>query len=265
MKRFITILVLIIYSGASNAQLGDLFRKLGAIVDSIPSAPRVNQNSERNAVKPESSVQDSQSKSNAESNSGVGNISPSPSQIQFRSSIEKRSEPDSVNRGQSGTQNQEKLLFSEAISLIQNLSPDLASKDRLKIYENALQKVDTIIDEYGHTDIGLTLKLTGRFSNFDYNVIQQRYGTELTSFYMTTCEVSPSAICQGFVSLKDGVDSCKTANSFNELRIAHLNIINSMITFGEQEKNRELYKYAKMNYYACKKRASDINEDAWFR
>jgi hypothetical protein len=262
MKRFITILVLMIYSGASNAQLGDLFRKLGAIVDSIPSAPRENQNSERNAVKPDSSVQDLPSKSNTESNSGVGNISPSPSQIQFRSSIERRSEPDSVNRVQSGTQNQEKVLLSEAISLIQNLSPDLASKDRLKIYENALQKFDTIIDEYGHTDTGLTLKSTGRFGNFDYNVIQQRYGAELTSFYMKTCEVSPSAICQGFVSLKDGVDSCKTANSFNELRTAHLNIINSMIIFGEQEKNPGLYKHAKMNYYACKKRASDVNEDA---
>ena len=260
MKNVIAIIILIIYSGASNAQLGDLFRKLGEIVDSNTSAPRKNQNPDRNTVNPDNSTRDSPSISNNESNSGVGNISPSP--IPFRSSIERRTEPDSANRVQTGTQNQEKLLLSEAISLIQSLSPDLASKDRLRIYENVLKKFDIIIDEYGHTDTGLTLKSTGRFGNFDYNVIQQRYGTELTSFYMKTCEVSPSAVCQGFVSLKDGVDSCKSANSFNELRTAHLNIINSMIIFGEQEKNPGLYKHAKMNYYACKKRAVDVNEDA---
>lgn len=261
MKNIIAIFVLLVYSGTSNAQLGDLFRRLGSIVDAIPTAPRDNNNSARSPVNSESSNQNPSSKSNSNSdlNNSIETISPN--QIPFRSTTDRRNESDFTNRVQSGNQNQEKILLSEAISLLQSLSPDLASKDRLQIYESALKKFDTIIEDYGNTDTGLTLKSTGKFGNFDYNSIQQRYGAELTSFYMKTCEVSPSAICQGFVSLKDGIDSCKSANTFNELRTAHLNIINSMIIFGEQEKNAGLYKHAKMNYYACNKKSSDVNAD----
>jgi len=248
MKSILLCILLAFSSINANAQLGDFFRKLGDGIDALTSpkkgASAVNE--KENAPR--------EIKKTNNTTSEVSNSNSNETSTQ--------SKVNDIPALQSGTQSPEKVLLSEAISIINTLTADLATKDRLKIYENALNKFDRILEQYGSSDTGLTLKSTGKFGDLDYKRIQQNYTLELTNYYVKTCEVSPSAICQGFVGFKDGTEGCRAAQTFSELRNAHLNLINSMIIFGEQEKNLGLFRLAKTNYLQCNKKTLDVDEFA---
>ena len=263
--KSIFIVAILFFSINANAQLGELFRKLGDAVDTI-TAPQ----KERRPT----ATEENKNVGNPRNEKPVANKNTNNENLKINEEVkdenkikreeeqaQKQNVPQPQPQTSSGGQGPEKILLSDAISIINSLSSDLATKDRIKIYENALIKFDKIIEQYGSTDTGLTLKSTGRFGDFDYKKIQQNYTQELTNYYVKTCEVSPSSICQGFVGLKDGIDGCKTSKTFGDLRNAHSNLINSMIIFGEQEKNLGLYKLTKSNYLQCNKKTVDVNEE----
>jgi hypothetical protein len=263
--KLIFITGILFFTINANAQLGELFRKLGDAVDTItaPQKDRRPTNTEenKNIDNPRNEKPVANKNTNNENIKINEEIKDENKIRREEEQAQKQNVPQLQPQTSSGGQGPEKVLLSEAISILNSLSSDLATKDRIKIYENALIKFDKIIEQYGSTDTGLTLKSTGRFGDFDYKKIQQNYTQELTSYYVKTCEVSPSSICQGFVGLKDGIDGCKSSKTFGDLRNAHLNLINSMIIFGEQEKNVGLYKLTKSNYLQCNKKTVDVNED----
>jgi hypothetical protein len=156
---------------------------------------------------------------------------------------------------------QEKQLLSDAISQFSSITPELPTKDRLRLYEIGLEKINRITNEYGSTDTGLILKSTGKFGDFDIKRIQQTYTDELTSYYGTVCQVSPSAACQGFVALQEGIKQCKVGRSFNELSNAHTNLLNAIFIFKEVAKNETHYSLTKNIYLQCNKNTRDIDPD----
>jgi hypothetical protein len=145
----------------------------------------------------------------------------------------------------------EKKLMSSALSNISALSPDLSIKEKLQIYEKVLTNINQIIDEYGDTDLGLTLKSTGKFGDFNFKTLELQYQQETTAYYKKVCEVSPSAICQGFTALSNSSGVCTNGGAFADLVTAHQSIINAMVIFKEQVQNQNLYKMARSTYLQC--------------
>jgi hypothetical protein len=145
----------------------------------------------------------------------------------------------------------EKKLMSSALSNVNALSPDLSTKERLQIYEKVLNNINQIIEEHGDTDLGLTLKSTGKFGEVNFKALELQYQQETTTYYKKVCEVSPSAICQGFTALSNGSGVCKTGGTFPDLVAAHDSILNALVIFKEQEKNQNLYKMARTIYLQC--------------
>jgi hypothetical protein len=156
---------------------------------------------------------------------------------------------------------EEKELLSSAITEAKSITPDLATKDRLNLYESALLKIDTIIQKYGATDIGLALNTSGKYGEFDTNTIRKSYLSELFSYYDKVCETTPSYICLGFVSYKNGTELCQSGKNFNDLVIAHQTLINALVIFKGQDGGAKYASNVISNYRNCKVEAPDYDKD----
>lgn len=154
---------------------------------------------------------------------------------------------------------EEKSILSKALIEYGQLKDQLPTKDRIAIYESVLDKYNKIISDYPATDTGLTLLSTGKFGTFDFKKIQSLYIVELSSFYEKTCEVNPSAICQGFVALLDGTKFCAGSGKFADISMAHRSLLNAMLIFKEQDNNDKYYGLSKNLYLQCDATPTDVD------
>jgi len=162
MKSIIFLILIAFSSVNANAELIDFFKKMGDEIktltppkNDVPTIKTVNK-------LPSKKIEETNNQSNEISNS---NARDTYSQLKVK---------DTIN-SQSSIQNPEKILLSDAISHFASITQDLPSKDRLRLYEIGLQKIDKITQEYGATDLGLILKSTGKFGDLDIKKIQQTY------------------------------------------------------------------------------------------
>jgi hypothetical protein len=161
---------------------------------------------------------------------------------------------------------QEKKLLSDALTLFASISDEVPAKDRIALYENGLTKIYIISDEFGSTDIGLSIKGSGKYGDFNFVEIRRKYISEVSTYYTKTCQVSPSVLCQGWTAYNDGIGRCKGSPSFRNLDLAHTYLKDSMEIFRSEEKNIALFNEAKDAYLKCPKVANDIaNTDQYFK
>ena len=73
----------------------------------------------------------------------------------------------------------EKELLSDAIGSIQSINPDVATKDRLTLFENAIDNVAKIEKFYAGTDTALKLKTNQNIGDFSITKIRQDYLNEV--------------------------------------------------------------------------------------
>ena len=157
-------------------------------------------------------------------------------------------------------------LLAKALRLSNSINNNLTVERRLSIYEEIQNVVDKIILEYSGTDEGIKLLSGQTVGSFNYSSIQSNYVEELTSYYDTVCKVSPSFDCIAFVSLDQGVKSCRNSNNFDSLDSAHKEIINALNIFTSQN-SKEQYRSLALNSYrnclSSSKFKPSILEDVW--
>jgi hypothetical protein len=156
----------------------------------------------------------------------------------------------------------EKELLSEALTVASSISPDLAIKDRIKLYGKVVQNIEQILDKHSSTDVGLTLKSTNKFGDFDITSLRNTYLNESTNYYEKICDVTPSNICLGFTSLKNGMNLCDTGKDFRTIWKAHKELLNAYSIFKRLPDSGGLPLIAKKRYFACTKSNTEysVNE-----
>lgn len=127
------------------------------------------------------------------------------------------------------------------------------TKDRIRAYKKIFSNLELIISDYPTSDEAITLLSTGTLVQGGFNSEEARseYIRELTDYYSTVCEVSPSLECIGFVSLNSGASLCPKATTFQDARTAHAHIGNAINVFVAQESDRAFVDLALNTYRAC--------------
>ena len=142
-------------------------------------------------------------------------------------------------------------LLGEALKLSNSVDSNLTVEQRLEKYEEIQKVVDQILTDHAGTDEGISLLSGQKVGNFDYAEIQNKYIKELTDYYNTVCVVSPSFKCIAFVSLNEGIDSCRTSSDFETLNISHRNIMNALTVFVSQGAKKSYQNLALNSYRNC--------------
>lgn len=129
-------------------------------------------------------------------------------------------------------------LFNQAIADANRISSGLPTTERLAAYEQALASLDRIVADFPSSEEARILLSGQSVGSFSPNALRGSYIDELTGYYDTVCEVSPSYTCLAFVSLKIGSDICETANTIGDLEIAFESLGNALRIFTSQSANQ---------------------------
>ena len=148
------------------------------------------------------------------------------------------------------------VLLGDALENAGKLQANLPTKERLAAYEAIFQSLDRIVSDHRSSDQAVAVLSGQRIGNFDPINLRTAYIEELTAYYDTVCEASPSYSCLGFVSLKTGNDQCATASSFEEIVEAHVNLKNAAKVFIGQKDNQSYVSLAMNGYRGCLSRST---------
>ncbi len=153
-------------------------------------------------------------------------------------------------------------LMASALKLQKTITPDLSTKDKLARYELVISKIDQIIEDYASTEIGLELLSTDSIGNLDVNKLRSDYLKELIEYYDTTCKVSPSYACLGFVSLSTANEICEKPSNIDSYVKASGNLINAIQIFNGQFDDNKYENVALNIYRQCVKNTpNDFTRD----
>jgi len=131
----------------------------------------------------------------------------------------------------------EKKLLSDAVRIISTISSDLDIKGKLKQYELGLDKLDEITQKHGATNTAIGLLTDQNIGNFNPKKIRKNYLKLVLQYQDSTCEVTPSYLCLGYVSLKTGLDQCAGATSWGQLINGTNSLLNAHKIFFSQKAN----------------------------
>ena len=164
-----------------------------------------------------------------------------------------------ISQSVSAQNSTEKSLLAEAIVLSKTITNDMATKDKLDAYETIIGKIDTLLENYSGTDIGLKILSGEKIGNFNPQKIRSEYLISLSDYYDVVCETSPSYSCLAFVSLKNADELCRTGAAYQDLYQAHSRLINAYKIFSGQ--GMENYaNLALSTYKTCKKSVRKLDD-----
>ena len=157
------------------------------------------------------------------------------------------------------------VLLGEAIKINSSINNNLPQKERLKAYKDIFKLTDKIISEHPASEQAIKLLSNQKVGDFDQEIIRTNYIKELTEFYDIVCETSPSFLCIGFVSLKNGMEACKSSNTVRSIVEAHQNIKNAINIFTSQQSDNSFINLSLDGYRNClsssKYTATDYSKD----
>jgi len=153
-------------------------------------------------------------------------------------------------------------LLSEAIKANTEISDNLTTKHRLDKYEVVFDKLNQITEKHSSSEISIQLLTNQNIGNFNPNSIRDNYITELSGYYNTVCETSPSFTCLGFVALNTGIKQCKTARRLSDVNTAHESILNAINVFIGQN-DTSGYDNLALNAYRTCLDTSRFNASQW--
>lgn len=155
----------------------------------------------------------------------------------------------------------EKQLLSDAVQIISTISPDLDIKGKLQQYELGLDKLDEITQKHGATNIAIGLLTDQNIGNFNPIKIRKNYLKLVLQYQDSTCEVAPSYLCLGYVSLKNGLDQCEGANTWIQLINGTTSLLNAHKIFFSQKANRRHLNASLAAHRSCSARKGGLGLD----
>ena len=156
-------------------------------------------------------------------------------------------------------------LMSEALQYKAQINENAPTERRLELYGNIFAALDKIVAQHPGSNQAIKILSNQNVGNFDPQSLRLDFINELTSYYDTVCEVSPSYSCLGFVSLSAGQQACSAANSAPDVVKAHQNLKNAAQVFIGQEEDPAYISLALDEYRGClgksKFKATSYGED----
>lgn len=143
------------------------------------------------------------------------------------------------------------LLLGQAIESAARLQGSLPTRDRLMAYENIFASLDEIVSDYPSSDQAILVLSGQEVGTFDPQALRASYVRELSGYYDTVCEASPSYSCLGFVSLLTGNEQCASASTFEEIAQGHTHLSNAARVFIGQRDSESYISLAMSSYRAC--------------
>lgn len=128
-------------------------------------------------------------------------------------------------------------ILADAIKKRASINVDTPTEARLDLYSAIFKNLDQIIAEYPSSEQAIKLLSNQSIGDFDPQTLRAAYIKELTNYYDTVCEATPSYACLGFVSLSAGQRSCVSAQNASEINAAHRNLSNAAKIFLGQEES----------------------------
>lgn len=150
-------------------------------------------------------------------------------------------------------------LMNDSIALNANIEGK-STKTRLDIYEKISNNLDTILYEYPSSSEARTILSGESIGSFSPSKVQQNYILELTDYYKSTCKVSPSYTCLGYVSLNRANNLCNKATTFSELDEAYGQFNNSLKVFSSQNVSENM---TKLTLTAARRCTSRVQLTEW--
>tara|TARA_Y100000588_G_scaffold276210_1_gene292584 strand:+ start:1594 stop:3330 length:1737 start_codon:yes stop_codon:yes gene_type:complete len=144
---------------------------------------------------------------------------------------------------------EEKVILGKVLKLYQSISETDGSKSKLKKMEKIVDHIDTIKNEYAHTDLGIRIITEGSLGKIDLIDINDQYISALLEYFETVCEATPSLDCIASTALKIGIEGCEDPKTIFEARAATKNIRSSIGVF-ETRKSKHA-KFAVSQYFEC--------------
>ncbi len=142
-------------------------------------------------------------------------------------------------------------LLGEALKANSSINENMPQEQRIETYGRIFQILDEIISDHSSSDQAIKLLSNQNIGDFDQNIIKNNYIQDLTEYYDIVCETSPNYSCLGFVSLKIGQESCKTAETVRQVIEAHQNIKNAVSVFTGQNSQQSFIDLSLSQYRAC--------------
>jgi hypothetical protein len=153
--------------------------------------------------------------------------------------------------GSAGAQQGAAGIYNSAIADANRLRGNVPIEQRLEIYSRIFSSLDKILTD--HPDSGeARLLLSGQESGgFSPDRLRVAYVTDLQTYHGTTCEVSPSYRCLGFVSLRDGGSTCASAADFPSVFAGARNLGNAVRVFKTRDNDQQMLSLALSLYRGC--------------
>lgn len=142
-------------------------------------------------------------------------------------------------------------LLGDALKDKAAITENTPTERRLKLYSSIFEKLDRIVAQHPGSDQAVKLLSNQKIGDFDPQTLRAEYISELTDYYDTVCESSPSYSCLGFVSLSAGQKACAAANSTPEVVDAHDNLKNAAKVFIGQNEDPAYINLALDEYRGC--------------
>ena len=147
-------------------------------------------------------------------------------------------------------------LLGTAIRNSNDINDYVPQKSRLDLYEKVTVALNRIVNEHPGSTQAIQILSRQSIGEFNPATIRTKYIAELSDYYDKICEVTFSAKCLGFVSLKTGTDECKTARGYLEAISAHEKILNAAKFFISQDEKDTYISLALNEYRKCTSRFS---------
>ncbi len=157
--------------------------------------------------------------------------------------------------------NEEKVLLADAIKVVTQIGPDLDIKVKLSKYEEALSKIDEITENHAATDTGLKLLTDQKVGSFDPKKLRKDYLKLLFKYQDVVCEITPSYMCLGYISLKVGIDQCDKAKDWSGLLDGHDSLMNAINIFHGQKADPRHQKISLSTYRGCSSNLDQSGKD----
>lgn len=149
--------------------------------------------------------------------------------------------------------------MNEAIGLFNKIDGQ-PQKARLDIFQEILDKVSSIVNEFPASDETRVILSKQSIGNFNPENLKNDYIAELTDYYNNICQVSPSYTCLAYISLNNGNNLCQNAKTFLDIDKAYQQLSNALEVFTSQDSGDGMAKLVVTTARQC---IADLDLSDW--
>jgi hypothetical protein len=142
-------------------------------------------------------------------------------------------------------------LYNGAAAEAAKISQSVPIEQRIQLYQRIFKNLDEITASYPDSPEALRLFTQQPQGTFNPSSLRSEFILDLSRYYNSVCEATPSYKCLGFVSLSMGMVSCQNARTFEDIDDAHRYLLNAARVFLTRRDDRPISNLTIAAYHQC--------------